>query len=128
MKKTFPVKADTPTPTRRLPCLVVVRGKERGRIIPIGRAAVILGREDAAGIKMDERGVSRQHARFCVRKGRVSLRDLKSTNGTWCNGRRVREATLKDGDQLQFGEVLATRAACSSRSTTAQPAILSPAC
>ena len=108
MKKALPVKPESSAPTRRLPCLVVVRGSERGRIIPIGRASMTLGRAKATGIRVDERGVSRRHARFHVRRGNVSLQDLKSTNGTWCNGRKVQETILKDGDQLQFGACLAT--------------------
>jgi two-component system cell cycle response regulator len=108
MKGTLPVRAESPAPTCRIPCLVVVRGSERGRIISIGRASVILGRARGAGIQMDERGVSRQHARFQIRRGKVSLQDLGSTNGTWCNGRRVQETCLKDGDQIQFGACLAT--------------------
>ena len=108
MNKALPVKPESPAPTRRLPCLVVVRGSEPGRIIPIGCASVTLGRAKGTGIRVDERGVSRRHARFHVRRGKVSLQDLKSTNGTWCNGRKVRETSLKDGDQLQFGACIAT--------------------
>ena len=108
MKNTLRDKPESPVPTRRLPCLVVTRGEKRGRIISISRASLTLGRAKDSGIRVAARGVSRRHARFHIRKGAVKLEDLGSTNGTWCNGRRVREAFLKDGDQLQFGACVAT--------------------
>jgi len=108
MKNTLRDKPESPTPTRRLPCLVVTRGDKRGRIISIGRASLTLGRAKNSGIRVAARGVSRRHARFQFRKGAVKLEDLGSTNGTWRNGRRVRETFLKDGDQLQFGACIAT--------------------
>ena len=108
MKDTLKDKPERPAPTRRLPCLVVNRGGERGRVISIGRASLTLGRARYSGIRVNARGVSRRHARFHIRQGAVKLKDLGSTNGTWRNGRRVKEAILKDGDQLQFGACIAT--------------------
>ena len=35
--------------------------------------------------------------------GRWMLRDLGSSNGTWVNGRRVMEAEVAPGDELQLG-------------------------
>jgi antitoxin MazE len=108
MKSTLRDKPDCPTPTRRLPFLVVDDGREKGKIISIGRASLTLGRDKNSGIRVEARGVSRRHARFHIRKGTVKLEDLGSTNGTWRNGKRVKRATLKDGDQLQFGACIAT--------------------
>ena len=108
MKSTLRDRHDCPAPTRRLPCLVVDDGREKGRIISIGRASLTLGRDKSSGICIEARGVSRRHARFHIRKGTVKVEDLGSTNGTWRNGRRVKQAILKDGDQLQFGACLAT--------------------
>lgn len=108
MKSTLRDKNDCPAPTRRLPCLVVDDGREKGKIISIGRASLTLGRDKNSGICIEARGVSRRHARFYIRKGTVKVEDLGSTNGTWQNGKRVKQATLEDGDQLQFGACLAT--------------------
>jgi four helix bundle protein len=108
MKNTLRDRSDCPAPTRRLPFLVVDDGRERGRIISIGRPRLILGRGRNTEIRIDARGVSRRHARFQVCEGAVKLEDLGSTNGTWRNGRRVKQAILKDGDQLQFGACIAT--------------------
>ncbi len=37
--------------------------------------------------------------------GTFQICDLRSTNGTWVNGRQVRTKILKDGDVLELGEV-----------------------
>jgi pSer/pThr/pTyr-binding forkhead associated (FHA) protein len=49
--------------------------------------------------------VSRRHAELRLVEGRWMLRDLGSTNGTWVNGRRVMEAEVAPGDELQLGAV-----------------------
>lgn len=104
MDSRAPAPADPPTPTRRLPCLVVVAGREPGRVIPLQRASLVIGRGEDAGIRIQDHGVSRRHARLHLGGGRVRLADLGSTNGTWCNGRRLEgEAVLRDGDQLRVG-------------------------
>lgn len=99
-----PATVEPPTPTRRLACLVVVSGQEPGRVIHLQRASLVIGRDPQAGIRILDHGVSRRHARLRIRGGRVRLTDLGSTNGTWHNGRRLREeAVLCDGDQLRLG-------------------------
>ncbi|HUU03058.1 MAG TPA: GGDEF domain-containing protein [Myxococcota bacterium] len=103
MDSTQALNTEPGAPTRRLPCLVVVRGREAGRIVPLQRARMLLGRSDEACIRLEDRGVSRSHARLRLKGGKVIIEDMSSTNGSWINGRRVRRAELKDGDQLQFG-------------------------
>lgn len=49
--------------------------------------------------------VSRAHAVLSVRADRLLVRDLQSTNGTWVNDVRIREATsLLLGDHVSFGQ------------------------
>jgi pSer/pThr/pTyr-binding forkhead associated (FHA) protein len=47
--------------------------------------------------------VSRRHAELCFAEGRWMLRDLGSSNGTWVNGRRIVEAEVAPGDDVQLG-------------------------
>ena len=50
--------------------------------------------------------VSRRHCCVAEASGRVRVRDLGSTNGTWVNDRPVRrEAPLAVGDVLRVGDV-----------------------
>jgi two-component system, cell cycle response regulator len=82
-------------------------GTEIGRRTTLDRDRFLVGREDGADILLDRDSVSRQHAEV-VRdvRGQWMVRDLDSTNGTFVNDRRTSEATLRDGDQLRFGDVV----------------------
>ena len=50
-----------------------------------------------------DRIVSKEHARIERRGESHVLIDLGSLNGTWVNGTRVSQHTLKDGDRVQLG-------------------------
>lgn len=53
--------------------------------------------------------ISREHARFDFAEEKWSIRDLKSRNGTFLNGVRLKpgqEYRLKDGDRLGLSEEL----------------------
>ena len=100
---TASVMADVTLPTAKLPCLVVVAGRDQGRVIPIESGERIVGRGKRADVQIEDQGVSRRHAMLSRSAGKVEMRDLGSTNGCWCNGRQVATAMLKDGDCLQLG-------------------------
>ena len=51
---------------------------------------------------MDD-GISREHAAIESDGNRAVLIDLKSTNGTYCNGIRVTRHELSDGDKVAIG-------------------------
>lgn len=66
--------------------------------------AVEVGRDEGAGVRLDEPLVSRRHARLERRGEAWVVVDLGSTNFTRVNGARVhRECELADGDTLAFG-------------------------
>lgn len=54
----------------------------------------------------DDRFFSRNHILLEINPPHSFLRDLGSTNGTFVNGQRVKEAFLKNGDQIQGGETI----------------------
>lgn len=62
-----------------------------------------IGRSPSNDIVLKETKVSRQHAAINFRDGHYVMVDLKSSNGVFINGKRVDEATLKDGDELEIG-------------------------
>jgi DNA-binding winged helix-turn-helix (wHTH) protein len=67
----------------------------------------IVGRDESAGIVLDETTVSRRHAQITVRSGEATIEDLGSQNGTWVNERRLAGPTaLADGDRVRFGLAL----------------------
>ena len=51
-----------------------------------------------------EETVSRHHAELLHDdRGKWTIRDLDSTNCTWLNGSRIREARVSRGDVLRLG-------------------------
>jgi len=62
-----------------------------------------IGRSEESEIVLVDPSVSRAHAILQVEAGRTLVRDLNSTNGTFVNGRRIEAQTLRDGDELRFG-------------------------
>ena len=95
-------------------------------VMPLGRLTRI-GRRATADIVLDDRTVSRRHALFMDRGGAAVIADDRSLNGVYVNGRRVREARLHHGDEVQIGDRImrylevspARRDARSSRSPSA---------
>lgn len=86
-------------------CLTVVNGPDslgehfrlrRSRVMAIGKAP------DNAIVLSDPR-VSRHHCRISWTDRGWLLEDLKSTNGTFINGRKADKDLLSDGDRIKVG-------------------------
>jgi pSer/pThr/pTyr-binding forkhead associated (FHA) protein len=57
--------------------------------LPLDRDSIIGRNRAKVTLVLDHPRVSRRHAQVVVTKGRVSLRDLGSSNGTFVNGVRI---------------------------------------
>jgi pSer/pThr/pTyr-binding forkhead associated (FHA) protein len=64
-----------------------------------------VGRATRADFIVDAALVSRLHCRLTAGDDAVEVLDLKSTNGTFVNDRRVHKARLAAGDRLRVGRV-----------------------
>lgn len=64
-----------------------------------------MGRSPGAEFIVDAAMVSRLHCRLTAGATELEVVDLESTNGTFVNGQRVTQATLKEGDTLGVGRV-----------------------
>ena len=73
------------------------------RILPGSIKTV--GRSPGAEFIVDAAMVSRLHCRLTAGATELQVDDLESTNGTFVNGQRVTQATLKEGDTLGVGRV-----------------------
>jgi pSer/pThr/pTyr-binding forkhead associated (FHA) protein len=73
------------------------------RILP-GNIKTV-GRSPGAEFVVDAAMVSRLHCRLTAGATELEVVDLESTNGTFVNGQRVTQATLKEGDTLGVGRV-----------------------
>ncbi len=83
--------------------LVVTQGPAAGSRFELSKARVTVGRHSESDIFLDDITVSRRHAEV-YREGLVQhVKDMGSLNGTYLNSRRVEDAGLKNGDELQVG-------------------------
>jgi len=65
-----------------------------------------LGRAPNVELVVDDPSVSRIHARMSLEPGGTLLvQDLRSTNGTYINGKEVQREHASVGDRIRFGEV-----------------------
>lgn len=77
------------------------RGEAR---LPLRHVRTLVGRDEAADIRIDEQKVSRRHAVIWREQGEVMIADAGSSNGTTHNGTLLKGAApLHDGDAVAFG-------------------------
>jgi len=66
---------------------------------------VLIGRAAANDIQFPDLGVSGVHARIVNQDGKWILEDKGSTNGTHVQGQRIDRYELKDGDEIDIGNI-----------------------
>lgn len=81
--------------------LRVVKGVSDFAVYPLD-GAVRVGRSLECEVTLNDPSVSRMHA-VLETGAEPAVRDLGSTNGTFVNGERVERKSLRDGDELRFG-------------------------
>lgn len=91
------------------------------------RTEINVGRVQGNDLMLPKGNVSKRHARLLYRDGRFIVTDLKSTNGTYVNGRKIAQATIvREGDKIYIGDfVLRIETAASGTAppdSTAPPA------
>ncbi len=83
--------------------LIVISGSSVGKMFKVG-GRMDIGRSVDCNIYLDDEGISRNHAEVLKDEdGVVSITDLNSTNGTYCDGVRFKRHLLVDGDKIQVG-------------------------
>ncbi|WP_437284295.1 sigma 54-interacting transcriptional regulator [Sorangium sp. So ce406] len=75
---------------------------------------VVVGRAPPSQVRIQDSSLSREHARFTLSNGLLTVEDLQSTNGTWVSGSRVARAEVRPGDDVMLGNLLVSVRACSS--------------
>ena len=84
--------------------LKFISGKYQGGEFALpGDKQIIIGRV-GADMVLAEDMVSRKHAKITLNDGgKITIEDLGSTNGTFVNGEKVKQARLKEGDRILIG-------------------------
>jgi hypothetical protein len=94
----------THTQIRRARAVLEVNGTRH----PLQPPGLVVGRGSDASLRINDPGISRQHAEFTVTaRGEddplIEVHDMGSTNGILVDGRKVPRATLRNGSRVQVG-------------------------
>ena len=82
--------------------LVVVEGPELGRAVALDVPRTV-GTASGNDLMLSDDRVSGQHLRLEREGTGFRVKDLESTNGTWLEGARITEVTLRPGATLKVG-------------------------
>jgi pSer/pThr/pTyr-binding forkhead associated (FHA) protein len=84
--------------------LKFISGKYQGGEFPLKmEKQIVIGRSSELDMVLVEDMVSRKHAKITVQNGKITIEDLGSTNGTFVNGEKIKQARLKEGDRILIG-------------------------
>jgi DNA-binding NtrC family response regulator len=89
--------------------LTIVEGRDVGLSFSLDGARpsrAYVGTSPACDLRLEDRHVSRRHAALDVRRDRLRVNDLHSTNGTLVDGVEIAEAFLRGGEHLTLGETV----------------------
>jgi predicted component of type VI protein secretion system len=85
--------------------LVMRSGPSVGKVYPLDKNEMFLGRDLSNDLVINDPEISRRHARLYLQGNTYIIEDLGSTNGTFVNGQRLMGPNLlRPGDVITFGE------------------------
>ncbi len=83
-----------------------IHGPGAPRFISLEAESMVVGRALDAEIRVDSLQVSRKHMLITLVAEEHRCEDLKSRNGVYLNGVRIHSAMLRQGDNIQVGDVV----------------------
>ena len=81
--------------------------RANGKIIqeqPLNRDRILIGRDELCDIRITSDLVSRHHALLVNSSKGIKIIDLGSTNGTFVDGRQIKQFALEDGQVIGVGD------------------------
>lgn len=86
--------------------LVILTGPAKGKVFGLYQGTKTIGRDSNADIVLPESRVSKRHAEMVISGNSATIKDSGSTNGTLVNDKPVKQARLKDKDEIKIGHSL----------------------
>ncbi|MEN2385197.1 FHA domain-containing protein [Comamonas sp. A7-5] len=86
-----------------MPTLVISIDGAVIKEVQLTKERTTLGRRPYNDIVIENLAVSGEHAVLTISGGKVCIEDLRSTNGTYVNGRAIQKQDLLNGDLLDIG-------------------------
>jgi len=86
--------------------IIQEKGGEQRRQV-FDKPEVTIGRVQGNDIVLPKGNVSKRHARIVLKDGKFIIVDLKSTNGTYVNGRKITSPlVVKESDKIYIGDFI----------------------
>ena len=89
--------------------IYIIKGPDDGDAFSIGEDTVTIGRGDDCSITLNDEKTSRAHLQISFDKDsrKHVAEDMKSTNGSWCNGKSMSSAVpLEHGAEIELGQTV----------------------
>jgi pilus assembly protein CpaF len=86
--------------------IVTEKGGEQRRL-EFDKSEITIGRVQGNDVILPKGNVSKRHARIVLKDGKFIIVDLKSTNGTYVNGRKITSPlVVKESDKIYIGDFI----------------------
>lgn len=85
--------------------LIILTGAHKGEELELQRQSNILGRAEGNDFTLNDPTVSSRHCEVFVDEHVVRVRDLDSTNGTFIDNARIRNAEIRSNQVLMLGSM-----------------------
>jgi pilus assembly protein CpaF len=108
--------------------MVTEKGGDQRRL-EFDKSEVTIGRVQGNDIVLPKGNVSKRHARIVLKDGKFIIVDLKSTNGTYVNGRKITSPlVVKENDKIYIGDFIVgvVEGGAPMRSATPDPLSAAP--
>ena len=77
------------------------------RALSFDQNEVSIGRVQGNDVVLAKGNISKRHSRLTLTDGKITVTDIKSTNGTYVNGRKIGDTTtVRPGDKIFVGDFL----------------------
>src|SRR5262245_5884195 len=88
--------------------IISEKGGEQRRV-DFDKPEITIGRVQGNDVILPKGNVSKRHSRIVLKDGKFIIVDLKSTNGTYVNGRKITSPlVLKGADKIYIGDFILT--------------------
>ena len=72
-------------------------------VVPLGKAVLLIGRDENAGVLLPHDDISKEHASIVTINGVYVIRDNGSASGTFVNEEKATKKILSHNDVIRFG-------------------------
>jgi len=89
--------------------VTIIEKEGPARVMELDTSEVTIGRVKGNDVVLPKGNISKRHARVVDKDGKLILVDLKSTNGTYVNGRKLSSPrVLRERDKIYIGDFTLT--------------------